>query len=459
MGRNVYTLLNEGCDALIKNTVKAAIDEYNMIEKGAEVTVALSGGADSVSLLICLLELRDEYEFTLNAAHLNHSLRGSESDDDEIFVRELCKTLGVRLFCESADINALSKASGESIELTARKVRYDFLNRVSNGVIATAHTANDNLETVLHNMVRGSGLSGMTGIPAKRDNIIRPLIFTEREQIEEYLKRKNLTYRTDSSNLQDIYTRNKLRHAVVPVLKEVNSNAVGNVSRLTETLKQDIGLIDELTDKAYSECFESGGLKVEKLLGLHVSILSRVISRFYEQQVGCLPEQVHIRFICDALKSGKTCQSVQKDKYAVIKNGLLLFRDKPQAVEEFAFLVESIPCILKNVSIFTESYENFKKISSVNSLLLKSAVDYDKICGKLVLRSRNNGDKLSLPHRNVTKSLKKLFNEVKIDPNERQSVSVIADDNGVVWVDGFGVDRRVAVDSSTKTVLIFEMLF
>ena len=180
--------------------VKATIARHNMLEGVKEVTVALSGGADSVTLLSVMLKIRDEFNFTLSAAHLNHCLRGEEADRDEQFVRELCQRLNVPLFCEKADVKAFAKVNSMSIELAARQVRYAFLERVSKGVIATAHNANDNFETVLHNMARGTGIVGLCGIRPKRDRFIRPLIEVGREAIERYCAEEGLLFCTDSTN-------------------------------------------------------------------------------------------------------------------------------------------------------------------------------------------------------------------------------------------------------------------
>lgn len=438
--------------------VKDAIKRYNMFDGARHVTVALSGGADSVSLLLVLLELRDEFGYEINAAHLNHSLRGTESDGDEAFVRSLCDELGVELFCERADVNKISEESGESIELAARRVRYEFLNRVAGGLIATAHTADDNIETVLHNMVRGTGLKGLTGIPPVRDNIVRPLILTRRSEIEAYLAKKNVSFRTDSTNSDDTYTRNKIRHGVLPVLKSVNGNAVGNVSRLTELLRADADFIDIATRQAFGECAENSGLNTEKLLRLHIAVRSRVISRLYELQVGTAPEEIHIQSVNTMLEAGGNRRSVQKNMYAVIKDGILFFETLQKKADRFYFDTEnSFPCEIGGMRIYTESGENFKKLCRINSLLLKCAVDCDKICGKLIIRSRESGDRISLQGRNVTKTLKKLFNESKTDLQYRDAVPVAADDGGVLWVCGFGADERAAVKDTTKTVLLFDI--
>ena len=202
------------------DTVKRTISDYMMLETGENVLVALSGGADSTALLLSLRELG----YPVRAFHLNHCLRGAESDRDEAFCRRLCEKLGVELTVERVDIAA---AAGDSaVEETARRIRYARLEHAAHGAqIAVAHNADDNLETVLFHLVRGSGAKGVSGIPPVRGAVIRPLLFAERREIEAFLRENGQDYVTDSSNLSDDYTRNRLRHSVLPVLRGINEQA------------------------------------------------------------------------------------------------------------------------------------------------------------------------------------------------------------------------------------------
>ena len=205
-----------------------------MINKGDTVIAALSGGADSVALLYVLYSLKNELGFSLAACHVNHNLRGEESDGDERFVRRMCRFLDIPLYVASIKVNDL-RQKHDSLEECARRLRYEFFDSISRGkLIATAHTASDNCETILINMVRGTALSGICGIPVKRDNIIRPLLYNTRGDIERYCTENSLDYVTDSTNLSDDYTRNKIRHKVVPLLREINPALFGAISRLSQ---------------------------------------------------------------------------------------------------------------------------------------------------------------------------------------------------------------------------------
>lgn len=427
-----------------------------MIDGAKNVTVALSGGADSVTLLSVLLNLKEELGINVSAAHLNHCLRGQESDRDEQFVRELCDSLNVPLVCEKADVKGFAEREGLSIELAARKIRYEFLERVSDGSIATAHTANDNIETVLHNIVRGTGITGVCGIPHKRGRFIRPLLEVTRDEIEQYCEQNGLSYRIDSTNKDTVYTRNFIRHSIVPNLVEVNSNAVKNVSQMSKILRDDADCLNQTAIDTLETLKREDGLDAEMLKGLHPAIASRCVALYYEQCVGKVPEYTHVSSVLELLETnGK--QSVQNDFSAVVNQGLLRFVPPATHEELPETEVKNLPFCYRDVEIYTVTAENFRKLAKFNSLLLNNAVDYDKICGILSMRGRMSGDKIRLPYRNCTKTFKKLFNESKTDESLRDRLAVACDQNGVVWLQGFGIDSRVAMDGNTETVLIFDM--
>ena len=216
----------------MNNLIELTINQYNMVDYGGTVIVALSGGADSVCLLHNLVLLKDKYNFKVMACHLNHHLRGEESNSDMEFCKELCRQNNIELFVKEVDVDKLSNELKISHEECGRNCRYEFFNFLAekyNAKIATAHNSDDNLETTIYNMTRGASLKGLSGIPKVRDYIIRPLINTSREKIEEYCKGYGLKYVTDSTNLTDEYTRNKIRHNVIPVLKEINPSVENTV--------------------------------------------------------------------------------------------------------------------------------------------------------------------------------------------------------------------------------------
>lgn len=423
------------------NKVISAIEKYDMLKYTEKVTVALSGGADSVCLLYVLSELAEKYRITLSAIHINHMLRGEESDRDEAFVRSLCEKKEIPLDVKRIDVMSIAEKTGESIELAARNVRYKAFEEIDCGLVATAHSADDNLETVLYNITRGSGLKGVCGIPPTRDIYIRPLIFCTRQEIEAYLKEKGAKFVTDSSNLTDDYTRNFLRHNVVPALRKVNPSVNKTVATMCASLREDEEFLSSFAKRIYllaqrEDCLDSEVLKVQPS-----SIIKRVIALYLEDRFATKTDSLHLESLKDILISGgKT--SINNGITAICKNGRFYFySDKTQTSKPVYFVQQK---------------ETFVKSSSnVNNLFLKNAVDCDKINGKLTIRTREPSDKIRLSGRNCTKSLKKLMNELKIPEELRDVIPVAADDDGVVWVYGVGADERVAVDKNTNKAIEF----
>ncbi|MCL2633658.1 MAG: tRNA lysidine(34) synthetase TilS [Oscillospiraceae bacterium] len=288
--------------------VKTAITQHNMITAGDDIVVALSGGADSVALLKAMLLLREEYDITVSACHINHNLRGEASDNDEQFVRELCKRMNVPLTVHSIDVRSLQQKH-ESIEETARNARYDVFNKLS--TVATAHSASDNAETVLLNLIRGTALKGLCGIPPVRDNIIRPLILCTRSQIEEFCIEYNLEYVTDETNNSLEFTRNKIRHNLIPLINEMNPSFVTSISKMTEILRIDDELIDNMAN--------SGDYSISYLVNLEKPILTRIISRLLSHN-NISPSFTRISQITGIVTAGQGKVNISKNKFALIED-------------------------------------------------------------------------------------------------------------------------------------------
>lgn len=420
------------------NKVLKAIEQFSLFQNSKTVTVALSGGADSVSLLYALLEIKDSFGLTVKAAHLNHQLRGQESLRDERFVKELCERLRVELTVERADIKAEAAKKGESIELCARRIRYSFLERVADGgLVATAHTASDSAETVIFNLTRGTALKGLMGIPAKRGIFIRPLILATRQDVEKYCAENAISFVTDSTNLSDDYTRNKIRHNIVPVLKEINAGFENTVSRMGAILSEDNDYLEAEAYRIYNDAKIDNAIKTKPLSEAHPAIAKRVI-RLYLGSCGIDASALNTENVLEILGGGK----VAMPHNVILKSEKgRLFVDSEVVNKDFITEYEKL------------SFEEYKK---VNNLLLKNVLDYDKICGKLVLRSKAAGDKLRVAGRGNTKTLKKLCTEQKIDLSLREKLPVLADDKGVIWAYGFGIDERVRTDNETKNFLVIK---
>ena len=232
-----------------------------MIKSGDIVVCGLSGGADSVCLLLSLFKLSKELDITVEALHVNHCLRGSESDRDEEFCRNLCSKIGVKFSAEKCNVNDYAVNNSLSTELAVRELRYMIFNQYTQGKkLATAHNADDNLETVLLNLTRGTALKGLAGIPPIRGNIIRPLLEITRKEIEEYLALNKMNFVTDSTNLTDNYTRNKIRHSIIPLLREINPSLNSTFITSVDGLRDENALIESMTDEAELHCLNSNTL-------------------------------------------------------------------------------------------------------------------------------------------------------------------------------------------------------
>ena len=241
---------------MLKEEVLETIKKYNLIEKGDKVVLGVSGGPDSISMLNIFYELKDKLEIEIFVAHINHGLRENAKIDEE-FVRDFCKKRNIECFVLNADVGKLAKEEKTGLEETGRKVRYEFfdevLNKTSSNKIAIAHNMNDNAETVIMNIIRGSGLAGIKGIEPKNGKYIRPLIESKREDIEKYCEEEKLNPRHDESNDINIYTRNKIRNVAIPYIKrELNPNIIDTIDRLSKIAKDDIDYLNEQTENAYN---------------------------------------------------------------------------------------------------------------------------------------------------------------------------------------------------------------
>ena len=259
----------------MKAEVYAALEQ--LIPAGSRVICAVSGGADSVCLLHLLLTWGRDRGLDITAAHFNHQLRGAESDRDQTFVQDLCRRLGVACVIGSGDVAGRRAAAGESMEEAARVLRYAFLRQAAGdtALIATAHTADDNLETLLINLLRGTSLPGLTGIPVRVGNVIRPLLNATRNEVLAYLRENGLPHVEDSSNASDAYLRNRLRHQVVPLLKQDAPNLAASALAMTRRLSEDNALLDRLASQALAECMADGELSAPRLLALDPALQGR----------------------------------------------------------------------------------------------------------------------------------------------------------------------------------------
>ena len=425
--------------------VKKVLSELD-VPNGSKIAVAFSGGCDSSALLHTIVSLASKNKYEVCAIHINHCLRGEESDADESFAKRVCDELGVDCYSFSVDVNTEAKKNGESTELCARRLRYEFFDGfVEKGwYVATAHTASDNAETVLFNLTRGTGVTGACGIPHKRGNYIRPLIYCTRNEVESYCKEHSICFVTDSSNLTDDYTRNFIRHNVVPKLKEINPCFETAVSEFPKQMKQLDDMLDLMAKELLSACRCKDGYNTAQLLKAQLPILTEVIRLAVFEKTGKYPNSKKILQICDIINAGKV--QIFDGWYAAGGKKLRIYKESAKRDETVDVSDGQVD--------FGDFTLNFKTISqSVNILLMKNAVDCDKIVGRVVVRSRKTGDTIRLKGR-PNKQVRKLMNEMMIPDMQRDSYPLVCDDEGVVFIQGCGVAERVLPDDKTKKMII-----
>lgn len=405
--------------------------EYGMLPPGGKVLCALSGGADSMCLLHLLASLAGEVGFSLSAAHYNHHLRGAESDADENFVRAWCAQHAIPLTVDGGDVALRAKAQSQGIEETARQMRYAFLHETADAMggalIATAHHADDNAETLLLHLIRGSGLQGLTGIAPRRGNVVRPLLTVTRAEVEAYVRSHTLPYVEDSTNADTAHTRNLLRHSVMPLLRSLNPRITESMSDTARYLRADN---DFLSAQAIAICQNARWAEDNLVIEAHFiadapnAVAPRAARRLLEMlgdgENDC--SSAHLNAIVDLCRGG--------DPSAVcfLPGGKLAQR----VYRELLLTSEQDPpATFTPVSL----REGANPIPGTGwTVTLRGPAPPG-----LVARSRQIGDEIALPRRG-TKTVKKLFIDEKVPRREREHIPVVADGDGVLALAGFGMN-------------------
>ena len=401
--------------------LRAFVKEQNLIQKGDSVVCAVSGGSDSIALLWALYLLKEEWQLNLSAVHFNHHLQPEEPDEDERFVRDFCEGYGIPLYVGSQYVVAGEKG----LEAAARDARYAYFATLP-GKIATAHTADDNAETVLMHLVRGTGLKGLGGIAPKRGNLIRPLLSATRKDVEDFLSEYSLPHREDSLNATDLFLRNRLRHHVMPLLKEENPRFSQNLSAMALRLRQDE---DALTCQAA----DHNPISIAALRSAHSAVRARVLERFLKDSGIPEPEAQHI----------KLAES-------------LVFSDNPSARGNFPGGI----VISRNYDtlevLHRQAEPQWKAVCTEAAQIINTHEIFTvHTVGDVRVRFRRSGDVIRLS--GGTKSLKKLFIDRKIPAKDRDFIPVIYDDAGIIGVYGIGVNLDRAATSLPATQICVTM--
>lgn len=449
------------------NKISLANITYSLFSENDKILVALSGGADSVALLLALKKYFPK--LNLFACHVNHMLRADEADRDSDFAHELCAKNNIPFELLKIDVAEHAARKGLSTELAAREIRYEFFKKICDkyGIknVATAHTLTDNAETVLFNLSRGTSISGLCGIPPKRElsgdiNIIRPLIFATRTEIEDYLSSQNQTYMCDSTNLTDDYTRNYFRHHVIPAIQKINPSFEENLSNTCTSLKEINTFLDDESDALLTN-------NVSKLCSYNEAIIKRIIIKLYKQYSGnSLIESYHINKISELLFKANNNQSnryeicLPNKISAIIKNGCIDFCETIRQENNRNITANSLTKLkygfnyLKSsdfVICITEPDDKNKNLDgySIFDDITISVSSPDE----LFVRFRNTGD--SIKSGKHTKKLKELFIHEKIPADLRNLLPIVCDSEEILYIPGIAIADKCKIGEKNVRIIIY----
>lgn len=445
--------------------IRALCVEYGMLPRDKRVLCALSGGRDSMALLHALESLQEIYGFTLCAAHFNHKLRGEESERDAAFVQGYCKSRTIPFLMGDGDVRRMAQERKLGIEDCARSMRYAFLEDAAGVLgasrIATAHHADDNLETMLLHLARGTGLRGLSGIAPLRGNIIRPLLNLPRAAIESYVAEHKIPFVEDSSNEDQSFARNRLRHEVLPVLRELNPNLSQSVASAARTLREDEAFLSAQAAALFRKAHraEDGMLiEVSALSAAPRALSARVVRRMLEEVEAPMPSQVHLNGILAIASGSDPAASIH------LPGGILVQRVYGDLLISWDWQHEPLkPLETKPLVLDGETQIGDWTVSCTKTICPAAAepsanhcfLSVDAMGDAPVLRARQIGDQIALPGRR-TKTLKKLMIEEKVPRRERERIPVLADGDSVLALAGFGAAHRYLAQKGAPS---FELTF
>lgn len=449
---------------VLEQKALCALRQYSLFSQGDRIAVGVSGGADSVALLRFLAALRPQFGWDLVVCHIHHGLRGAEADRDECFVRALAEQLGLPCAVSRIDAAALALRDHISVEEAGRMARYAFFAQTAGegGRIATAHTLDDSIETVLMNLVRGTGLRGLCGIPRIRGNIVRPLLDCTRAEVEDYLGALGQPYCTDSTNLTDDYTRNRIRHDILPRLCALNPNFPGAMARMLPRLAAQQALTDCLAAQSAQQLHAAcGGLSRQGLSALPEPVCDRLLLRLLEQNR--LPvSAAAVARMTETLRTGGKLDLAARSWFFVAQGDLAAVIYAPPGgippvpvplpQEETPVILPFSPQKSLKLTLCNKIVANTSE--KFNISLLKYAIDCDRIKGYSFMRTRRPGDTFIVGKKQL--SLGEAWAAAGIPALLRPALMVLADEQGVLWAEGIGSSSRAAVTENTKQYVIIE---
>lgn len=421
----------------MNNKVLKTVKKYNMLSKGDRVLIGVSGGADSIALLEFFVSVKEKYDLDICVAHIEHGIRGEDSVNDAEFVENYCKKLGVNFYLKTIDAPNLAKKAKMGVEEYSRMARYDFFNTIECDKIATAHNLTDNIETLLFRLARGTGLKGACSIPAVRGKIIRPFIEVSSGEIRKWCNDNNIPYRVDCTNSDSAYSRNLIRLEILPLFEKLNANYQDNIENFISDVNEDYAFIDDYVKSIYPKIVKNNEIYLTKLNELDLSIKKRILIMFFDEN-GYSLNRIHLQSVIDiTLKYGKS--QIKENVFAISAKGKIRLAKFNDLNKKDEFVTKIL-----NIDEFKDKNIDFY-------------CDCDKIVGNIIIRAKQAGDRIKPAGRNVSKTLKKLFNESAYPIEKRDKKIVVCDDFGIVGVIGLCADERVKVDCNTAKILTIKL--
>jgi tRNA(Ile)-lysidine synthase len=450
---------------LIKRFIEFVTNK-NLINKNDRILVGVSGGVDSVVLLHLLLEIKKRFSLTLAVAHVNYCLRGDDSDKDQKVVENVCKKNGIPVFVHKIKLKKELKNENESVQIKAREIRYRFYDEIclKEGYtkIAIAHNANDNAETVMLNLFRGSGIDGLKGIPLTRDNIIRPIILFKREELLQYAQENEIKFRHDKSNFQDKYSRNFVRLRLLPLaIKRLNPKAIENINNFSQILSGFSDFIDEYVKNAVKSVrivnsISEFSLDIEKLNNYINFIREKVIIASYFEFAN---ETLTYDKVLKILKITES----QTGKKIFLKKNIVLWKERNiivfkqilskhnfQSTIEIGFNDEKE---IETGKILISDVKNFVRTSNKNI----EFIDKDLVEGGFLVRLWKEGDYFFPLGMKGRKKISDFLTDIRIDSLKKESVFVLENSGKIVWIIGHRLDDRFKCTDKTKNVIKIEI--
>lgn len=452
--------------------IKKYVEKWHMLENGDRVITGVSGGADSICLLFVLMELQKEISFEIVVVHVNHGLRGAEADADEKYVKEICEKYHIRYVSYLENIELIAKKRKQSMEEAGREVRREAFSRTMKEYggtkTALAHHKNDNVETFMMNLARGTGLRGLGGIHPVKGNIIRPLLCVERSEIEQYLDEQKIVYCVDQTNKSDDYTRNRIRNHILPYFtEEINAKTVRHVSETMEHLREIQSFMEEQTRQYWRTCVAQEGEKYvikKEAYELVPAIIRPLVLREIlvlisgrEKDI----ESVHLNILQELMEkqSGRKADLPYEIEARRVYQGIEISKKKNRKQEEKEEVVLDAPereekiCYFGGKKIKYCVLDKTEAVQGGSEKVYTKWFDYDIINRLVSVRTRKPGDYITINQMGGTQKLKSYFINEKIPQEKRDKILLVAEGSHILWIAGYRMNSAYQVNKHTKQIL------